>query len=279
MPAVVGVQHFSHWLPRVNASEEVFTSRLAMRRLWEHNRQALAGEDAEEALSGGVGPKVCRVQDAMGEIIPTATDIAHPAEVKTASIFADGLAVLIEVAPHHKLADVFNLDIIGLEGINVAEKVLGECPTVRIAGLATFGPAEVGTFQGGPQHQERAGVLCPLSGRVLHKSGQVQRADIFCVVLGLRVIGKVGSDGVRVVIHAGDDMGALLAVQRRRFNARRCSSSTTKQVYVKQFFHTDSSEEMGRAACPGCINIYSLIVKHRGPFWFKRFLLSGNSRN
>ena len=118
-----------------------------MGRLWEDDRQALAGEDAEEPLAGCIGSVVSGIQDAMLEVIPPLAHIADPAEIETASIFADRLSVFIQIAPHHKLADVLNLDIIGIEGINVAEKVFSEGAAVCIAGLATFGPAEIRTFK------------------------------------------------------------------------------------------------------------------------------------
>ena len=86
----------------------------------------------------------------MREPITVAADIRHPLLVQPSRIFADRLAILVEVAPRHELLDVLNLNVVGVDSLDVAKQMLGQRPAISIAGLAAFGLAEIRTFEAGP---------------------------------------------------------------------------------------------------------------------------------
>ena len=146
--------------------------------------------------------------------------MAYPAQIAAALVFAHGLSILVKLSPAHELLDVLNLNVVRANGLDIAEEVLRECPAVRVTGLATFCPAEIGTLQRSPQHHVSVGVLLLHPLQVANKPGQLQRSDVLGKVKGVGVVGLMGCYGVGVMVYAGHDLRTLRAVQLGILHAR-----------------------------------------------------------
>lgn len=199
----------------------------------EGDGEALASELTEETLAAGVGPEVGGIQQMPVVGVAVVADVAHPAYVGCSLVAGDGFAVLIKFSPAHELLHVLYLQIVGLEGFDVAEKMFGQCAAVGIARLSALGPAEVGAFEGGPQHDIGIGIFGLHTVQMLHHRGEFQRSDVLGEVERVGMVGLMGEDGVTVVVHTGHHLGAFLAVNTGIFHTGRRASSATKKVDVK----------------------------------------------
>lgn len=86
----------------------------------------------------------------MNKPVTIPADVRHPLLVQSPCVLAYRFAVFVEVAPAHKLLDVLNLNVVGIDSLDIAEQVFGQRPAVGITGLPTFGLAEIRTFEARP---------------------------------------------------------------------------------------------------------------------------------
>lgn len=181
---VLKVEDFPHWPPLAKLlTEQVALCRvLGVSRFRKDDRKAAAGEDPEEPPAGSVRPEVGGVQDAVAEVVPVAPHVVDPFPVQSPGIPADGLAPLIQIAPRHKLLHVLDLDVIGVQRLDVAEQVFGQRAAVGVARKAAFGPREVRTLQRGPEDDEGIRVLAAHPREVFEQRRQLQRTDVLRVV-------------------------------------------------------------------------------------------------
>ena len=133
----------------------------------------------------------------------------------------------------HKFLDVLDLDIIGVQRLDIAEQVFGQRAAVGVARKAAFGPREVRTLQRGPEDDEGVRVQAPHPGHMGRKRPQLKRADVLGIVQCLGVVGRVRRDGVGIVVHARDHLGACLSVVPRKVYPGRGAARTAEQVDVQ----------------------------------------------
>lgn len=143
------------------------------------------------------------------------------------------MAVLVKVAPAHKFLYILYLDIVGLQGFYISEKMLGQRAAVGITRLATLGTAEIRTFQRSPQHHVGLWIFCLLRGEVGHHRPQLQRAYILGEVKRIGMVGLMRQDGVLVVVDARYHFGAFLTVHPGIFHAARRAAGAAEQVNIK----------------------------------------------
>ena len=62
----------------------------------------------------------------------------------------------------------------------------------------------------------------------LDKRCQVQRPDVFCKVERARMIGRMGGDGLWVMIDTSDSLGALLTIQPGLVDSRGGSAGAAE---------------------------------------------------
>lgn len=106
---------------------------------------------------------------------------------------------------------------------------------IGIPGHASLGPAEVRTFQAGPE--DDLGVRVYLTGNidVLDHRAELQRTDVFRVVDGIRVVGLMGRDGVLVVVDTGDDLGDFLSSDDGILYSGGCAAGAAEEVDIQEF--------------------------------------------
>ena len=121
-----------------------------MGRFREYYRKSTFGEYAKETLASGIGTIIGSVQDSPVKIITIPLHIPFPLLIASSFILADWVSMLIHISPAHKLFHVFDLNIVRVYGFNVAEKMFGQSPAVRVTRLATLSFTEVRTFKAGP---------------------------------------------------------------------------------------------------------------------------------
>jgi len=233
---VLKVEDFPHWPPLAKLlTEQVALCRvLGVSRFREDDRKAAAGEDPEEPPAGSVRPEVGGVQDAVAEVVPVAPHVVDPFPVQSPGIPADGLAPLVQIAPRHELLDVLDLDVVGVQRLDVAEQVFGQRAAVGVARKAAFGPREVRTLQRGPEDDEGIRILAAHPGRMGRERPQLQRTDVLRVVQRIGVVGSVRRDGVGVVVHARDHLGARISAVPRKVYPGRGAARTAEQVDVQK---------------------------------------------
>ena len=164
----------------------------------------------------------------MREPITVAAYIRYPLLVQPSRIFADRLAILVEIAPRHELLDVLDLNVVGVDSLDVAKQMLGQRPAVGIAGLATFGLAEIRTFEAGPQDDERIGVLPPHFSDMSGQRGEFQRPNILREVQRVGMIGGMRGNRVGIMVYASDDLCTLPSIMASVLNAGRGSASSAE---------------------------------------------------
>lgn len=135
--------------------------------------------------------------------------------------------------PFHEFDDIFDLDIVGAQLLDVAKKVIGQRAAVGVARHAAFGPGVVRAFQRGPEYEFRTGVLHAFAGDVYFHRSEVECADVLGEVARVRVVGRMREDRVGIVVDACDDLRALATVDSRPFDARRGSAGAAKKVDVE----------------------------------------------
>ena len=70
----------------------------------------------------------------------------------------------------------------------------------------------------------------------MHFQGpEVERADVLGEVAGVRVVGRVRQDRVRVVVHTSDHPGALPPIEECPLDARRGAPGPAEQVDIEEF--------------------------------------------
>ena len=199
-----------------------------MRRFGEHYREAPFGEDAEKSAASGVCSVIGRVENPMRESIAVPADIRPPLQVQSSCIFADRLSVLVEVAPRHELLDVLDLNVVGVDSLDVSKEMLGQRPAVGVAGLASFGLTEIRTFEAGPQDDERIGILPPHFGDMSRQRGEFQHPNILREVQRVGMIGGMRGNRICIMVYASDDLCTLPSLISGVFNAGRGSTCSAK---------------------------------------------------
>ena len=164
----------------------------------------------------------------MCEPITVPADIRHPLLVQPSRIFADRLSVLVEVAPRHELLDVFDLNVVGVDSLDVAKQMLGQRSAVGVAGLAAFGLAEIRTFEARPQDDERIGILLSHFSDMSRQRGEFQCPNILREVQRVGVIGGMRGNRVGIMVYASDDLCTLSSLISGVLNAGRGSASSAK---------------------------------------------------
>ena len=91
----------------------------------------------------------------MVELVPVGFYVIYPIGIKPPFVPANRFSVFVQVAPAHKFFYVLDLDIIGGKSFYVPKQVFGKGTAICGAGLAAFGPAEIGTFKRSPKHNFR----------------------------------------------------------------------------------------------------------------------------
>ena len=227
------------------------------------HRQIRPRELPEISYPGCVGPEVGRIEHTMFEPIAVGAYLLYPAAVEYSLVFrvgnphrGDGCrsspAVVFDVErtegrtvradalldderpPFHEFDDIFDLDIVGAQLLDVAKKVIGQRAAVGVARHAAFGPGVVRAFQRGPEHEFRTGVLHAFSGDVYFHRSEIECADVLGEVARVRVIGRMREDRIGIVVDACDDFRTLATVDLCPLNARRGSAGTAKKVDVKE---------------------------------------------
>ena len=116
---------------------------------------------------------------------------------------------------------MLDLNVVGVDSLDVAKQMLGQRPAVGIAGLATFGLAEIRTFEAGPQDDERIGILLPHFGNMSRQRGEFQRPDILREVQRVGVVGRMGGNRICIMVYAPDDLCTLPSLIAGILNAGR----------------------------------------------------------
>ena len=88
----------------------------------------------------------------MVESVPASLYVLNPIKVKPPFVPAYRLAVFVQISPAHKFFYVLDLDIIGRKVLYIPKQVFGKGAAIRVAWLAAFGAAEIGTFKRSPKH-------------------------------------------------------------------------------------------------------------------------------
>ena len=91
----------------------------------------------------------------MVELVPVGFYVIYPIGIKPPFVPANRFSVFVQVAPAHKFFYVLDLDIIGGKSFYVPKQVFGKGTAICVAGLAAFGPAEIGTFKRSLKHNFR----------------------------------------------------------------------------------------------------------------------------
>ena len=142
------VEHFFYRLPfLIDIKHASFVAVLSIGLNRECYGKSLAGELSEEPLARGVGPEVGSVQQTPVVFIAVVHYVLHPSHIAASLESGNRVSVLVEVAPAHELLHVLYLDVVGVDGLDVAKQVLGQRAAVGIAGLTALGLREVRTFQ------------------------------------------------------------------------------------------------------------------------------------
>ena len=81
-----------------------------------------------------------------------------------------------------QILHVLDLDVIGVQRLDVAEQVFGQRAAISVARKAAFGPREVRTLQRGPEDDEGVRILAAHPGRMGRERPQLQRTDVLRVV-------------------------------------------------------------------------------------------------
>ncbi len=203
--------------------------------LREPDRQGGAGEDAEISLAGGVAPVVGAVEDFEIVAVAEGFDGAYPCCVVAAAGAAfghegravgAGFLVVCEGAmgvfcagnfwhkgaPGHEFGDVFDVDVVGLDGVDVAEYGFGQGAGLGVAGVAAFGAGIVGAFGGHPDDDAGTGVEVFGFADGFGDGFYVGEPDVFFEVECVGVVGLVALYGDGAVVDGGGDVGYLPAV-------------------------------------------------------------------
>ena len=265
LAAIFEVEAFPHGPPwrewfgekvaRLLRVSGVCRARPCHRQIWPH-------ELPEVSHPGCIGPEVGRIEHAVFEPIAVGAYLLHPAAVVHSLVLGVGnphrgdgccssLAVVFDVErtegrtvradafldderpPFHEFDDIFDLDIVGAQLLDVAKKVIGQRAAVGVARHAAFGPGVVRAFQRGPEYEFRTGVLHAFAGDVYFHRSEVECADVLGEVARVRVVGRMREDRVGIVVDACDDLRALATVDSRPFDARRGSAGAAKKVDVE----------------------------------------------
>ena len=75
----------------------------------------------------------------MVEVVAVGLNLMDPTLIVGTLVTGDGMPVLVEFAPAHELLDILNLDVIGIEGLDVAEQMVGKGAAVGVAWLSSLG--------------------------------------------------------------------------------------------------------------------------------------------
>ena len=142
---------------------------LCVSLLWECNRQSVLCKQTEETLTRSVSPKVSGIEDAPVIIIAVTLNAAYPSKVATSLVFADRLSVLVQITPTHKLFNILDNDIIGMQSRDVPKQMLCQSTAVSITRLPTFRLGEIGAFQTGPNSGTCIRVLLLHLIKMLHQ--------------------------------------------------------------------------------------------------------------
>ena len=235
---IVEVKDLSNRLPRSEIIEEIAVFGFpAMRRLRKDDGEVILGEDTEVAFPRSIGSVISGVEDSVLESVTASLDFVDPADVILPCVLADRFPVLVKITPHHKFTDIFYLNVIRSESVNIAEEMLCQRPTVGVARQAAFGSREISTFQGGPQDEQCVRIV---SSRCLCKCNErteVERSDVFCEMHCFRMVCKMRSNRVGIVVDAGDNLSAFFVADIRTFNAGTRASGAAEEIDIEEFLH------------------------------------------
>lgn len=203
----------------------------------EHHGQTFLAEDAKEALSAGVGSMVSGVHYAVVEVVAVVAHMVDPSHEFAATVAADRMAFLVHVAPRHELLHVFNLDIVRIDDLYIAVEMSRKCAAVSIPWQTAFGLGEVGAFERSPKRQLCARVLLAAFFQVSYQRGEIECADVLGEVECIRMVGGVATDGVGIMVDAGNHLCAFLTADACSFNARGGATGTAEEVDIEEFNH------------------------------------------
>ena len=77
-------------------------------------------------------------------------------------------------------------------------------------------------------------ILAALPRDMGRERPQLKRADVLGIVHRVGVVGSVRRDGVRIVVHTGDHLGARISAVPRKVYPGRGAARTAEKVDVQQ---------------------------------------------
>ena len=138
---ILQIQHLAHGFPFLVKLEKTAVI-IPVFRIGLHGEvdgKAIGRKLAEKPLTARVCPEIGGVQQPEVVVVASAHHLVAPFHVATAFVLAHGVAVSVKVAPAHKFLHILNLNVRGLDCIDVAEKMLREGAAVTVTGLASLG--------------------------------------------------------------------------------------------------------------------------------------------
>ena len=103
---------------------------------------------------------------------------------------------------------------------SLTEEMFRQGTAVGIPGQPPFGLAEIGALQGCPQHEQRIGMLSPATRHMIPERLEFQCTDVLREMQSSGMIGRMGCDCLRIVVHTSNHLGT-----RRTVNTGRIDTS------------------------------------------------------
>jgi hypothetical protein len=190
--------------------------RIAMCRLWPDDGQAVAAGDQEQALADRRRAVIAGSQLAPFDAVTVAFQLLDPEIERLAFARGAGISFRCERSPILKLLDILQADDARPHRARPADDHPRQPADMLQARLAALGLAVVRAVGREPGQGD------PPAGADLYG---IHGEDVFAVMAGQRVVGRLHSQGLGIVVDGNVDRAA-----ERHFYAGRCTAAPGEVV-------------------------------------------------